>query len=59
VVKSVTVLGKCYAISDGDRPGNKKRVVLTGADCVCTYVPYAVVMWVQPQSVSRIGCPTE
>ncbi len=25
-----------------------------GADCICTYVPYAVVTWVQPQSVSRI-----
>ncbi len=36
------------------RSGKKNRVVPTGADCICTYVPYTVVTQVQPQSVSRV-----
>ncbi len=33
MVKSVTVPGKCYAISDSDRPGNpifNEKIILTG-----------------------------
>ncbi len=45
MVKSVTVPGKCYAISDGDRPGDpidneRPGLVLILAGSVCSIFIY-------------------